>query len=371
MNITRRAFGLGLTAASLAACSGGGTVNRAADYTSNSGFDAWLEALAARARAEGIDNRTLRAALSQASYLPDVVARDRNQAEFTRTLEDYLATAVSDERVKKGRAAHARHRDTLDAIERRFGVRSHIVAAVWGLESFYGARRGDIPVISSTATLAYDGRRGSFFEGQLIAALRILQAGDTNAAGLRGSWAGAMGHTQFMPTSYLAYAVDFTGDGRRDIWGDDPTDALASTAAYLARSGWRTGLPWGAEEGRIAVQGRRIEPQPGGPGFVVTANFDAIKRYNNSDFYAIAVGHLADRIAGAGPLRGSFPPDEFGLTRAERIALQRRLAQLGHDVGNPDGLIGERTRAAISDWQRKNGWPVTGQPSRALLSALG
>jgi membrane-bound lytic murein transglycosylase B len=173
--------------------------------------------------------------------------RDRNQTEFTRTLEDYLAIAASDERMSKGRTQRGRRGRPLSAIEARFGVPADVVTAVWGLESFYGERRGDIPVVASTSTLAFDGRRGAFFEQQLIAALRILQRGDVSAERMTGSWAGAMGHTQFIPTSYLAYAVDFTGDGRADIWSDDPTDALASAAAYLQRSGWQAGRPWGIE----------------------------------------------------------------------------------------------------------------------------
>ena len=187
-----------------------------------------------------------------AGYLPGAVTRDRNQTEFSRSLEDYLSIAASDERIRKGRAAFARNRGTFAALEARYGVDAEIIAAIWGLESFYGERRGDVPVISATSTLAYDGRRRAFFERQLIAALSILQDGDVTANHLTGSWAGAMGHTQFIPTSYQAYAVDFTGDGRRDIWSDDPSDALASTAAYLARNGWVRGLHWGGELGAIS-----------------------------------------------------------------------------------------------------------------------
>jgi len=303
-------------------------------------------------------------------FLPGVVERDRNQTEFTRTLEDYLAIAASDERVSKGRANARRYGATLARIEQRFGVPPQVVTAVWGLESFYGARRGDIPVISALSTLAYDGRRGAFFESQLIAALRILQNGDIPAHLLTGSWAGAMGHTQFIPTSYEAYAVDFNGDGRRDIWSDDPTDALASTAAYLQENGWTRGVRWGQEALGGASAGRIIQPQAGGPRFAVTSNFNVIKRYNNSDSYAIGVGHLSDRIAGGGPLQTPFPPDANGLTKDDRMEIQRRLTALGFDTDGVDGVIGPNSEAAISAYQRSAGLPETGEPSRGLLESL-
>jgi len=201
--------------------------------------------------------------------------------------------------------------------------------------------------------------------------LRILQRGDTSARQLVGSWAGAMGHTQFIPTSYQSFAVDFTGDGRRDIWGSDPSDALASTASYLARNGWRTGRRWGAEAGTGGPTGRTIQPQSGGVRFTVTSNFDALKTYNNSDLYAIGVGHLADRIGGAGPLRGSFPPDANGLTKADRIAVQRGLAARGYDIGTIDGVIGTKSEIALRDFQRARGLQVTGTATREVLAQLG
>ncbi|WP_136637327.1 lytic murein transglycosylase [Pseudooceanicola onchidii] len=337
----------------------------------NSGFDAWVTAFRPRAQAAGITPRTLDAAFRGAGFIPGVVTRDRSQPESSYSLEDYLQIAASDDRVAKGRAAFARQRGTLSALERRYGVPAEILCAVWGLESQYGEKRGTVPVISATATLAYDGRRGAFFEKQLIAALRILQSGDVTPANMVGSWAGAMGHTQFIPTSYLAYAVDFTGDGRRDIWSDDPTDALASTAAYLAKSGWTPGLKWGGETGAPGTpSGRVIAPQPGGPTFTVTSNFDAIKRYNNSDLYAIGIGHLSDRLAGAGPLRGSFPPDRYGMTLRDRIALQKRLTAAGYDTGGTSGVIGPKSRAAIRAYQQANGLAVTGDPSMDLLARV-
>ncbi len=382
MSITRRHFGFGIAALGLAACSPAaplvGRGPGAATALSpdlrpvpNADYDAWVSRFRSRAAGQGISGATLAAAFRDAGYLPGVVSRDRNQTEFTRSLEDYLSIAASDERIAKGRAALARHGGTLRAIEARYGVDARIVTAIWGLESFYGERRGNVPVISATSTLAYDGRRGAFFEKQLIAALKILENGDIPAQRMTGSWAGAMGHTQFIPTSYLAYAVDFTGDGRRDIWSDDPSDALASTAAYLARNGWTRGVRWGGEAGAGAPAGSILQPQPGGPRFAVTSNFRVIKSYNNSDSYAIGVGHLADRIGGAGPLRASFPPDASGLTKADRIALQQRLTARGFDTGGTDGVIGPNTRSAISAFQASRGLAATGEPSLDLLRALG
>lgn len=381
MGMTRRCFGFGFAAFGLVACNNASTSGSSVSVAStlpadlrpvpNAGYDAWVASFKTRAKAQGISDATLTAAFRGTGYLPGVVKRDRNQTEFKRTLEDYLSIAVSDERVSKGRAAFGRHRKTLVALEGKYGVDAEIIAAVWGLESFYGERRGDVPVISAISTLAYDGRRGAFFEKQLIAALKILQSGDTTVTRMTGSWAGAMGHTQFIPTSYQSFAVDYTGDGRRDIWSDDPSDALASTAAYLARSGWTRGVKWGGEVGNGAPAGTIIQPQPGGPKFAVTGNFKAIKRYNNSDAYAIGVGLLADRIGGAGPLRGSFPPDANGMTKADRKALQQRLTAAGFDTDGTDGVIGPNSRKAISAYQTSKGITVTGEPSLDLLRSLG
>ncbi|KIN71132.1 lytic murein transglycosylase [Sulfitobacter guttiformis] len=380
MTLSRRHFGLGLGVLTLAACTGGvsgvvpsgGAGGLPSDLlpVPNASYDAWVNSFRSRAAASGISQSTLTAAFRGTGYLPGCVKRDRNQTEFKRSLEDYLAIAASDERISKGRAAFARHGGTLQTLEGRYGVDAEIICAIWGLESFFGERRGDVPVISATSTLAFDGRRGAFFESQLIAALKIVQNGDIPASRLTGSWAGAMGHTQFIPTSYQAFAVDFTGDGRRDIWSDDPTDSLASTAAYLQKNGWTRGVKWGGEVGNGAPQGSIIQPQQGGPRFAVTSNFRAIKRYNNSDAYAIGVGHLADRIAGAGPLRSSFPPDVNGLTKDDRIALQQRLTAKGFDTGGSDGVIGPNSEKAISAFQASRGMPVTGTPSQALLAQL-
>jgi len=373
MTLTRRHILLLGGAAALAACGQAPAPPAAPEMraAANPAFDAWLAAFRGRAVAAGLSPGVVDRGLSSVGFLPGVVERDRNQIESRRTLEDYIAIAASDERIAKGRAALARHRGTLDRVEARYGVAPEVVTAIWGLESLYGERRGTIPVISSTATLAFDGRRGQFYEGQLIAALRILQRGDITAERMLGSWAGAMGHTQFIPTSFLSFAVDFTGDGRRDIWSDDPADSLASTAAYLSRNGWQSGLRWGSEAGTGGPAGRIVQPQAGGVRFAVTRNFDVFKTYNNSDFYAIGVGHLSDRLAGGGPLRGSFPPDANGLTRADRIAVQQGLLARGYDVGAADGVIGQRTEAALRAFQRRAGLPVTGLATRDVLVALG
>ncbi|MEM9207560.1 MAG: lytic murein transglycosylase [Pseudomonadota bacterium] len=380
MSITRRSFNLTLLATGLAACSTGSQFSASSVQagvlpddlrpTPNPRYEAWVTAFQPRARSQGISEAVLADAFRGTGYLPGVVRRDRNQTEFKRTLEDYLSIAASDERVEKGRAAFAKHRATLRKLEERYGVDAEIITAIWGLESFYGERRGDIPVVSSTSTLAFDGRRGKFFEAQLVAALKIVQNGDVTAPRMTGSWAGAMGHTQFIPTSYEAFAVDFNGDGRRDIWSEDPTDSLASTAAYLDRNGWRRGVRWGSEVRSGSGSGTVIQPQAGGPRFSTTRNFRVIKRYNNSDAYAIGVGHLADRIGGAGPLQTAFPPDAYGLTKDDRIALQNGLTSRGFDTGGADGIIGPKTKEAIRQFQESRGLAATGDPSRELLTSL-
>ncbi|HBS50783.1 MAG TPA: peptidoglycan-binding protein [Rhodobacteraceae bacterium] len=378
MQVTRRAFALGTLALMTSGCMRTLPTTPAAETSyravPNAGFDAWVAGFKPRAASAGISQATLDRAFRGAGYLPDVIERDRNQAEFTRTLEDYLAIAASDERIATGRQMLQRHAGLLDRIEARYGVEKEVVVAVWGLESRYGARRGDVPVISAVSTLAYDGRRGAFFEKQLIAALKILDSGDTTPDRMTGSWAGAMGHTQFIPTSYQAYAVDFDGDGRRDIWSDDPTDALASAAAYLQRSGWRTGQPWGGELGsQAAAWGtplQVLQPQVPGPRIAVFHNFNVIKRYNNSDLYAIGIGHLSDRLAGGGPFRTAFGADATGLTLEDRKEMQRLLTARGFDTGGADGVIGSKTRAAITGFQQSVGLPATGEPSAALLNRL-
>ena len=412
---TRRTGLMVGAAALLSACVGGGGRSsggagggyRAPDpaprAVPDAGWDAWVEGFKSRAASRGISSGTLDAAFRGAGFLPEVIEKDRNQTEFSRTLEDYLNIAASDDRVSLGRQKYAQYGGVLSAIQSRYGVEGNVVAAVWGLESFFGTRRGNVPVVSALSTLAYEGRRGEFFEGQLVAALKILQAGDVSPGAMTGSWAGAMGHTQFIPTSYLAFAVDFTGDGRRDIWSEDPTDALASTAAYLAKSGWTAGLPWGMEvtvpagfdtgllgrgkgksaadwqglgvraaDGRALAGGSIIAGgnSGGAPFFLLTQNFATILRYNNAQNYAIGVGHLSDRLLGRGAVQASFGPDTAGMTKADRQDLQQRLTAAGFDTGGTDGVMGAKTKAAISAYQASVGLPVTGEPSLELLRRL-
>lgn len=419
MQITRRTLGLGASALALSGCVGGGLPGIPAigaaggggpstdpDFMPqpNASYDTWLTAFRARARAAGISEDAITRGLRGAGYLPGVIERDRNQTEFRRSTEDYLALVASDADVALGRQRFAAQRSVLREVESRYSVPAHICCAVWGVESAFGTRLGDIPVISAVSTLAWEGRRGRFFEAQTIAALRIIQNGDTTPERMLGSWAGAMGHTQFIPTTYEEYSVDFRGDGRRDIWSNDPTDSFASTAAYFSRFGWRAGEPWGMEvqlpSGFSASTGRDnrratsawsslgVRPAGGGtlpdhgsaaihapggagaPAWILYHNFNVILRYNNSMNYGLGVGYLSDRINGGGPLRQSFGADASGLDQAERTELQRLLNRAGFDAGTPDGVIGSGTEAAISAYQAANGLPVTGEPSAALLRRL-
>lgn len=408
MGLSRRSVLLGISTLALSGCASGQPAFSTTDAlptARNPGWDAWVDAFRSRALAAGIRAPIFDAAFSVAGFTPGVIERDRNQTERVRTLEDYIAIVADEEQVRDGRAKFSQFGGLLRQLEAQYGVEAHVIAAIWGVESRYGARRGSIPVISATSTLAYEGRRGAFFERQLLAALRIQQNGDISPRNMTGSWAGAMGHTQFIPTTYEAYAVDFRGDGRRDIWEDDPTDGLASAANYLARSGWRRGQPWGVEvrlpqdfdqsltgrgggrsaEGWAALGVRdmdgRVVPNngsasiltpmgPAGPAFMIFSNYTVLSRYNNSQNYIIGVGYLSDRIAGGPPIRGGFPPDAQGLSMSDRQEIQRRLAAAGFDPGDVDGVIGDRTTAAIGAWEAANGLPVTGVASRDLLVRL-
>ena len=366
----------------------------------------WLAAFRPRALAAGISPATLDQALAGVTLREDVLEKERTQAEFTRTIWDYLDRAVSAERIAAGRAALAKHGDILGRIAARYGVDPQIVVAIWGLESNFGTLRGDVPTIAALATLAATNRRGAYFESELLAALQILQAGDVTAGQMMGSWAGAMGHTQFMPSNYLTLAVDFDGDGRRDIWADDPTDALASTAAYLARWGWQAGKPWGVEITLphgfdYLLAGERVQKPAAewqalgvcragggdlseagparvllpagalGAAFLIYPNFHVIEHYNRADAYVLAVGHLGDRILGGGPIVTPWPRDLRALTRDECIALQNHLTQAGFDTGGADGRIGPRTQSALRAFQTASGLVPDGFASLAILRHLG
>ncbi len=375
------------------------------DQGSDAGFNAWRAAFRTRALAQGVSAVVFDEALSAAEFLPAVVDRDRRQDEFSKTIWDYLDKAVSDDRIAAGQKALKKNAALFDRIEARYNVDKYTVLAIWGLESAYGAVRGDLSTISALATLSYEGRRGAFFEGELITLLKIIQRGAVKPAQLRGSWAGAMGHTQFMPSSYERLAVNFDGKGGANIWDDDPTDALASTAAYLANAGWKKGESWGQEvrlpkgfdydlagnrtqkpisfwagAGVVAADGAAL-PATGwgavilpagarGPAFLVYDNFAAIEAYNKADAYVIAVGHLADRIRGGAAFVQPWPRDLRALTLPEKIEMQQRLLDRGVMSGAADGKIGPLTVAAVKAFQRQIGVVPDGYPCLPILEQL-
>lgn len=329
---------------------------------------------------------------------------DRSQPEFVRPIWQYLDSAVSQTRVSEGRARLDEHRDTALRMQERYGVPAEIVVAIWGIESNYGGNFGDFSTLEALATLAFDGRRRDFARGELLAALRIIEAGDIEPQRMIGSWAGAMGHTQFIPSSFESYAVDGDDDGRRDIWQSIP-DVMASTANYLAKAGWRAGQPWGVEvslpsdfdyaqaelDTRRAshewsaqgVRGMAEDSLPDfdqasviapagaqGPAFLVGPNYRAILRYNNATSYALAVGTLADQIAGREGIRSAWPRDEQPLSRSQVRELQQVLNERGFNVGTPDGILGPNTRRGLRAYQQSVGITPDGFATVALLERL-
>jgi lytic murein transglycosylase len=382
-----------------------GVIQTATGYGTTAGLRAWIAEFRPRALEQGINGEVYDRALNGVTYDEQVVRRDRNQAEFTKTIWDYLDTAVSDLRIANGKQALAQWDRTLTQIEQTYDVDKEIVLAIWGLESAYGAFRGGDSVLNSMATLAYDARRAEFFEAQLIAALKIIQDGDTTKPNLTGSWAGAMGHTQFMPTSFQDHAVDHDGDGKRNIWGDDPVDALASTAAYLKHHGWTRGQPWGVEVklpegfdytlarrslhkmpsdwavlGVTQINGTAVKDYglasvllPGGSegaAFVVFANFEVLENYNTADAYVVGVGHLADRIRGGKAIEHAWPRRLRALTYDERIELQKRLTAAGFDTEKIDAKMGPLTVDAVRQFQLNQGVLPDGYPSLNVLDRL-
>ena len=368
-------------------------------------FTACLEGLKPQAAAAGIRADTFDRHTAGLAPDPSVLESLDFQPEFRTPLWDYLAGLVDDERVDDGRAMLAEHADLLRRVEAAYGVDPQTVVAVWGVESNFGRTFGKKPLLASLATLSCAGRRQAFFRGELFATLKLLQSGDLRAEGLVGSWAGAFGHTQFMPSTYARIAVDFDGDGRRDLVGSIP-DALASTANYLKRSGWRTGQAWGREvvlpagfdtsvNGRQARRplsswlARGVKPADGlalassddptalllpagkdGPAFLVHRNFDAIYSYNAAESYALAIAHLSDRLRNGGPLVTAWPTDDPGLSRRERRELQELLVARGHDIGEVDGMIGTRSREALKIEQARLGQPADGRAGQRILQAL-
>ena len=352
--------------------------------------------------------------VSRATYVaatkdltPDLRIMDLmdNQPEFTKSFWDYLDILVTDERIDQGRSLLAKYDKTFDAVEKAYGVDRYTLAAIWGVETKYGAIAGERPVVRSTATLACVGRRQKFFRNEFLDALEILQRNDVAQDRLVGSWAGAFGPTQFMPSSFKRYAVDFDRDGHRDVVGS-VADMLASTANNLKKDGWVSGETWGYEVvvpanfnfkladrhrampisewmrlGIVRVQGKQF-PRPDdqayllvpagvqGPGFLMLHNFRVIMRYNPAEAYALAIGHLADRLRGGGPFAQDWPRYERVLSRDERLELQQHLLRRGYDVGEPDGQVGGKTRAAIREFQARNGQVPDGFASTAVLEKL-
>ena len=365
-------------------------------------FSSCLASLRADGERAGISSRTLDAAFN--GLQPDMKVLDfaKEQPEFKTPIWDYMAGLVDDERVADGKAAMAREARALARAEEAYGVSRTMLAAIWGVESNFGVDMGKRPLVQSLSTLVCFGERANYFRSELMATLKIIDRGDVPAEKLNGSWAGAFGQTQFMPSTFLRLAVDFDGNGRRDIVDSAP-DALASTANYLAKSGWRSGLAWGFEvklppgysgpSGRKAKQsmsfwaargltridgrplgegdaGLLLPAGPEGPAFLVTHNFDVVYSYNAAESYTLAACVLADRLAGGSGIVAPWPTDDPGLSRAGRRELQTLLARHGYDVGEPDGAIGTKTKEAIADFEGKNGLPVNGRASVKVLEAL-
>lgn len=369
-------------------------------------FSQCVSALEHRAVSKGIPAALARRALGSVSRSERVVELDRRQPEFSRTFAHYLRPRVTEERVARGRELLAAHRELLQRLERRYGVPAQYLVAFWGLETNYGSYLGRMPILDSLTTLACDRRRGSYFGDQVVAALRILNEDAVSRDRLRGSWAGAMGNFQFMPSVFLSYAVDYDGDGHRDLWGSVP-DAMASAANFVQALGWKPGYRWGREVrlpkgfdyARAGLDRRRPlsawrrmgvteadgRPLPRadieaalivpaghrGPAFLVYHNFRVIMGWNRSQFYALAVGHLADRIAGAGRLRQPPPDDAPDLSRDDVRRLQSLLNAQGYDSGEPDGILGPSTRDAVRAFQTRHGLIADGYPTQAVFRRLG
>ncbi len=368
-------------------------------------FRQFLESFWPQAKRAGVSRSMFLRAIGGLTPDPSIMKAQSSQPEFVSPVWTYIERAVSEKRLEAGKMAMAEHEQLLNKISGKYGVEKQILLAIWGLESTFGKNKGDKDVIRSLATMAYTGRRRTYGRKQLIAALKILQKGDIHLNDFRGSWAGAMGHTQFIPTTYNHYAVDFTGDGTRDVW-NSVADALASTANYLKRSGWQTGKTWGYEvvlpKGyNYAVSGLGIKknlkawqrlgikrvngrgfPRLGdraelllpagarGPAFLVLKNFRVLMRYNVSVSYVLAVGHLGDRLLGYGPFVQPWPKQDRLLKYVEQKEIQVRLKQKGYKIGKIDGKIGGRTKRALRAYQRRVGVPADGHPTYAILEQL-
>ncbi len=368
-------------------------------------FEDCLAGLQAQAAAQGISAQTFRAATTGIAYDPKVLELSQAQPEFKTPIWDYMAALVDEERVDDGKAAMRQHAQALASAEARYGVDRHTIAAVWGVESNFGKNLGKMPLVQSFATLiCANHRRKDFFKGELMATLKIIERGDIDPSRLTGSWAGAFGQTQFMPTTYQRLAVDGDGDGRRDLVDSVP-DAVASTANFLRVAKWNNGQPWGYEVkvprgfnagaagrknkkavahwaslGVTRIDGRPLSGEgpvgillpagSDGPAFLVTKNFDALYSYNAAESYGLAIAVLSDRLRGRAGIQAEWPTDDPPLSRAERRDLQARLTKRGFDVGEPDGKVGSKTRDAIKEVERSLGMPATGRPGAKVLEAL-
>lgn len=369
-------------------------------------YDACMARMKAQAASRGVPTAGFDRFMAGVTADRSVLELLNAQPEFTTPIWDYLAGLVDDERVADGLRMLEEHRDLLSRVSAQHGVDPATVVAVWGVESDFGRVSGKRPLLQSLSTLSCFGRRQEFFRGEFLATLKLLQDGDLADPGITGSWAGAFGHTQFMPSTYARIAVDFDSDGRRDLVNSIP-DALASTANYLKRSGWQTGQPWGHEvklpanfdttlagrtkrrplsdwvaRGVTYVDGAAIAPSDArsavllpagrnGPAFLVFRNYDAIYSYNAAESYALAIATLADRLRGGTGLMTPWPADDPGLSRAQRRELQELLLAHGHDIGVVDGMVGTNTRRAIRDEQQRLGLsPADGRAGQRILEAL-
>jgi len=367
-------------------------------------FRAWVEAFKAEARTQGIGADILDRGFATVKFNARVIELDSHQPEFTKPIWEYIAGVVTEDALRAGRQKLAQHRELLARVRARFGVPPEYVIAIWRVESGFGANFGSFSVIESLATLAFAGRRQDFWRKELMAAMRLAERGEVPVSRLIGSWAGAMGHTQFMPSAYLAKATDFDGDGKRDLWSSLP-DVFASTANYLAQAGWAGDLPFALEArlpsnfpyemaettqqpvaawtqlGVTLADGRPLPAWPGdvgilvpaghkGPAFLVSANFKAILDYNNAASYALAVGLYAERLRGGGRIAKPWPVGDRMLSRTEKEELQRLLTERGFDPGKIDGQIGPGSRAAIRGFQKKAGLPADGYADAALLERV-
>ncbi|MBW0147754.1 lytic murein transglycosylase [Marinobacter sp. CAU 1620] len=369
------------------------------------GFAECKARLQERATAAGVSTETASTVMARVEHLDRVIELDRRQPEFTTTFADYLNRRVNEDRITKGRELLKEHSDLLERVTAETGVPAPYLVAFWGLETNFGSYFGKMSVPSALTTLACDPRRSSFFTQQLIAALRIIDEGAIAAEQMEGSWAGAMGHVQFMPTVFLKHAVDADGDGRRDLWNSLP-DAMMSAGKFLESMGWDPDYRWGREvilpdnfdyslaDGRklpltkwrelgitdafgnalanASIDASLVVPAGHqGPAFLAYHNFKVIMGWNRSEFYAIAVGHLADRVAGAGGLQNPPPEDVPSLSRAAILELQETLNQRGYDSGTPDGIMGPGTRSAIRQFQASAGLVADGYPGETVLEKLG